>query len=288
MEKIYSVGDLGLKISNQKILDLLPLTFNKFLVPKNSEENISIECEEISKLQFKDTIKNLENTKTEKYHEMENYFFLKKEGIIVNQRFSDNKIKIYYYSDLVWESMNEDTRIGFITEKKILSNLPFWCNQLCVLNNRIILHGSGLIRKNKAYIFLAMDNGGKTTLIKNNSDYGIIINDDQIFFSIKDHLAFAHATPFGRISDGPAKAPIAAFFYINKSQTFMIRKSNYRGLINSFWFDNYETFASLPKNLKKKAFNLISDISESVPVFELHADRGNINWDQIDKTVKNN
>jgi len=286
MENIYLIGDLKLRISNKKILDLIPSAFGKFLLSLDEQENFSIECKKISRAQFEESKKKKNKTKKKEYGIYQNFFFLDKESIIVKQEFNKRKIKVFYASDLVWELIDNYNNLGFVTEKKILSNLSFWCNQLCVYNNRIILHGSGLIKDKQAYIFLAMDNGGKTTLIKRNRNHRII-NDDQIFYSIKNHQVFAYATPFGRLSDGPGSAPVAAFFYINKSKRFSIKKRNYKGLINSFWMDNYETFASLPKDLKKKAFKLISDISMSVPIFELHADHGNIDWDQVDKVLKN-
>ena len=280
MKRYYSMGDLRFKLSSNRMIGNGNFGFGKFL--SNLENfDYEIECIYYDDCQFKKYLEIFNKSKSQKGRSFIRYSFLKKDMTCVKKDFKKKKIEIVYCRKII----NEED-LSFDINYKIIANLRFLNSQMIIAFNRIILHGSGFIRNGKAYIFLAIDEGGKTTLIKRNRNHRII-NDDQIFYSIKNHQVFAYATPFGRVSDGPGSAPIAAFFYINKSKRFSIKKRDYKGLINSFWMDNYETFASLPKDLKKKAFKLISDISMSVPIFELHADHGNIDWDQVDEALKN-
>lgn len=203
----------------------------------------------------------------------ENYFIIKDYKNKTCEFFTTNE---YYYED----------KTLYPIEEKIRANLSHLFGQLSIGYNTILLHGSGIIRENMSYIFLARDGGGKTTLINKNKKFQIL-SDDQICYSIQDRKVFAHSSPFGTFPVDDLFAPIRAFFVIVKSNEFSLRQGDNKQLIASFWQDNLEMLVSLPKNIRKHSFQLLSSISLSAPAFELKANHGDLDWDQIDFFLKN-
>ena len=201
------------------------------------------------------------------------------EDILVEKNFAKNEINIFFK---VQEY--HDNGIVFDMEDKIRANLIILIGQLCLMKQAIILHGAGLMRNNQAFIFLARDEGGKTTRIKNNSLFSPI-NDDQILFSKEHNRILAHSTPFGRVKQMGIAVPVTGIFVLVKADSFSIRRGKNHHLIASFWQDNGEMLNALPKSMRIAAFSLLSEIALSAPAFELKADHGQLNWAEIDQAI---
>lgn len=207
-------------------------------------------------------------------------FLSKEKNVFVRKNIHNKTIDIY--SDQQYYNQNG---LIFRFEDFIRANLPFLVGQISISLNKALLHGAGLIRNGKAYIFLGRDNGGKTTIIKANSKYRIL-NDDQIFYSIEKNNVIAHSTPFGTIQEVGLSAPVAAFFVIVKSDSFSINTGDNKQLIASFWQDNAEMLNSLPKQYRIQAFQVLSTISLCAPAFELKSNYGHFDWDIIDEAIE--
>ena len=95
MGKVYYIGDLKLKILNQKILNLLPSSYKKFQLADNEKSTMLIECEKISPSQFEDRKNKNGRICPEKCGTEKDLFFMEKEGIIVKQEFADKRKRKY-------------------------------------------------------------------------------------------------------------------------------------------------------------------------------------------------
>lgn len=279
-KKKYKIGNLVVEITSNKKFTQELLSEQNFLTAYNKVD-IQINCLFTSREEF---IKNCElnRQKIIGHPNTHNFWFSEKDNLSVFKNFVKKKVEIVAASSRI--NIN-----GYVfrMEDQIRANLSLLIGQLSIAYDSILLHGAGLIRKGKAYIFLARDDGGKTTLIKQQMDMKIL-NDDRIFYSSQENKTIlAHSNPFGTIKQSDLYAPIAAFFVIVKSNKFSLKQGWNKHLIASFWQDNAELLESLPKDFRKKAFIILAKIAQSAPAFELHTHYGKINWNQIDEALNN-
>jgi hypothetical protein len=272
-----------LLLSFDEVPQLLPQKplFEKFTVKTDSGSDIHIETRRIPPSQLDQLIAEkgfaADNLLLE-HDELRIAILSDKGPFLVEKDFTEKKVRVFY-SNLY---CNPDGEKLYIPDL-LIANYRYLTAQMMVALNRIMLHGSALFRDGKVYVFLAFDGGGKSTLVTANSNF-FILNDDQVAYSFDNcAAAIAWATPFGRISDGPAHAPIRAFFYIVKDDHFDLEPTPADLLIQSFWSDNQEMLESLPKTLKKNAFDLINRLSKSSPVYKMKCNYGQIDWEQIDR-----
>lgn len=286
LDFIYSleVGNRILRLESSKRLNHIPNEFERFHIGNDVNADLILEFIDTKQEEFTKITKNTSNVGHWNIGMNKSVYFRDNEDICFIKDYERNKIQVLYVPNFLWLEVNEKNKLAFVKEKKLLSNLVFLTNQLLLNTKALILHGAGLIRNGKAYIFLASDEGGKSTLIKKNFE-NFIMNDDQIYYEIIKNSLMAFSTPFGKLSHGPNGAKVAAFFYITKSKSFSLKRKTKESLINSLWVDNINFFTSLPKEMKIKAFHLLTDISRSAPVFELQADHGQLDWDQIDNEI---
>ena len=149
----------------------------------------------------------------------------------------------------------------------------------------VMIHGASLLFGDKAAVFLAKDEGGKSTLIKMSEDKKIL-SDDHIVLKKRNDKITVHATPFGELTDGPLSGRLAGLFLLEKSENFSIEKIDPEEVLQFIWNDQFVKWYQYPKPLRVKIFEIINYTSRSIPLYRLKFPRNSIEWDEIEKRLR--
>jgi len=181
--------------------------------------------------------------------------------------FLHNKIDCFYTNEL--KSALEKSRIGSFIFAQFLPNF-----------SATMIHSSAVVIDKKTAIFLASDEGGKTTAAKLASGFSILC-DDQNIIRKQENKFITHSTPWGLHIDNSIKARVGAFFLLEKSENFKLTPLKPKNLLYYFWNEHLAYYLYLPKYLKSKHFNFLSNLSNQIPVYKLQFSKDYIDWDAI-------
>jgi len=149
----------------------------------------------------------------------------------------------------------------------------------------LIIHASAIVRNDRAAVFLAPDEGGKTTAVR-LAPSGTILGDDQVIVRRRRGKFHAWGTPWGLHMNAAAHAPLAGLFLLKKAKRFFLTPLPARSLVPFIWGEIKAPLAILPKPLKKKAFNILCDITAAVPAWTLAFPRNHIDWHEVDLALQ--
>ena len=148
----------------------------------------------------------------------------------------------------------------------------------------LMMHSSGVIRGDRAALFLAPDAGGKSTVLEQATE-GLSLNDDQIILRKEGDTFIAHATPFGRLTSGPCQAPLGGLFVLEKALHFKLTSLKPAALVKSLWDEHLVYTSILPRHLKLRAFDLFYEMCHQVPVYRMRFPKDYVDWDAIDAAM---
>lgn len=203
-------------------------------------------------------------------------------NLIILRDFKKKRIEIIYSNK--FGGYNEELAT-FLPQNYIGANLKFVFSTFLGNFSCVLFHSSGIIINGKAIIFLAPDEGGKTTAITLYKN-PCILSEDQIVCELKNQQVIAHSTPFGGSTTGPIKARCVGFFLLEKANKFKISPICKNDLVQYIWNEHKNTFLFLPKQQKVILFNLIYDICHIVPAFNLKFQKNYIDWSAIKAIVR--
>jgi hypothetical protein len=174
---------------------------------------------------------------------------------------------------------------GNPSEFHVSANFPRMFSSFLPCFSAILIHSSGVIRKGKAAVFLAPGEGGKTTVVKLSTGMPVL-HDDQIVFRMEGDVISAYATPMGRNTSGPCQARIGALFMLEKATHFELEPLKPADLVQCLWTEHIGYTFFLPKNLKKQAFQILSNVCYKVPVYRMRFPKDYVDWDAIDAAME--
>lgn len=148
-----------------------------------------------------------------------------------------------------------------------------------------LFHASALVRKGKTAVFLAPDEGGKTTAVR-LSPSGIILGDDQVIVRRINNRFQVYGTPWGLHINAENEFPLSGLFLLQKADQFKLEKLSALELIPEIWREIYAPLSILPKTLKQKAFSLVCDIVDAVPIWKMFFSTSFINWESVDQAMR--
>lgn len=148
----------------------------------------------------------------------------------------------------------------------------------------IMLHSSAVIIDNSVSIFLASDEGGKTTIAKNYPEETILC-DDQIIIRKEGKKYKAYSTPWGKYLNESLNSKVGAFFLLEKSDYFKLIPINKKYIINYLWIESIGNYFILPEKLKKQHFQLLCDLAYSIPAYRLYFPKDSIDKELIKATL---
>jgi hypothetical protein len=149
----------------------------------------------------------------------------------------------------------------------------------------VLVHCASVVRAGRAAVFLAPDEGGKTTISVDLSDGGAILHDDQVVFRKEGSTVYAYATPLGRNTGGPRRAPIGGLFLLEKALHFELIPLQASDLVQLLWAAHTPYTGSLSKDTRKHAFAVFCDACYQAPAYRLRFSRDYVDWDTIDTAM---
>lgn len=154
------------------------------------------------------------------------------------------------------------------------------------LKNKVMIHGASIIINGRAILFLAPDEGGKSTLIKMAAGKRVL-SDDQIVLESKGEETIVHSTPFGELSDGPFHAKLGGIFILKKSDQFCLEPVSADIILKFIWNDQYIKWYQYPNNLKIRIFDILNSTSRCSPAFRLNFTKERVDWQSIAEVMLN-
>jgi hypothetical protein len=147
-----------------------------------------------------------------------------------------------------------------------------------------LLHASAIARQGRAAVFLASDEGGKTTAVRLSSS-GTVLGDDQVVLRRSGSGFRVSGTPWGLQADAKTQAPLGGLFLLSKADGFALEPLPVRDLASQIWEESKDPLSILPKPLKQKVFAIICDIATAVPAWRMSFAKDHIDWQAIDKAM---
>lgn len=182
-----------------------------------------------------------------------------------------HRIDVFYRSELQWILDSYPLENGF--RRMFTSFLPsFSC---------VMLHSSGIIRNDRAYLFIAPDAGGKSTVLKNRKT-GIVLSDDQNIIRKENGIYNVHSTPWGHLNSGPQMAQLGGMFLIEKAPNFNLVPIKSRELFEFLWEEHMHVWDVLPKRLRTISFDILADVCYHTPCYKMSFSKNHVDWDAID------
>ena len=149
----------------------------------------------------------------------------------------------------------------------------------------VMVHSSALVRSGKTALFIAPDEGGKTTAVRNSTG-GTILGDDQIILRKNKDAVLAYGTPWGSLFSSKQTAEVRGLFILEKAKCFELIPLRSVDAVESFWKEHLFYRVFLPKDLRVKAFETVCDACSRAPVYRMRFPKGNIDWEAIDAAME--
>jgi hypothetical protein len=144
-----------------------------------------------------------------------------------------------------------------------------------------LLHSASVIIDQRAMLFLAPDEGGKTTAAALAPRDAAILCDDQNLVRQSGERLIVYGTPWGRYFNSVQSAPLAGLFYLEQSPSFELIPLNPAQALQALWGDHRTIYLCQPHPVKACAFNFLARLCRSVPVYRLRFPKDYINWEAV-------
>jgi len=195
-------------------------------------------------------------------------------GVFIRD-FASNELDIFYDPELKEYFAGPLVVAGF---RNLLANfLPNF--------SAVMIHSAGVIRNGAVALFLAPDEGGKTTVVK-HSNGAPVLNDDQIILRQENNVVISHGTPLGPITSGRQRTKIGGFFLLQKGSHFDLISIKPRDALQFLWNEHLHHWLFLPKSLKIKAFEILGNVCHQAPVYRMRFPKDYVDWDAIDAAME--
>jgi hypothetical protein len=152
--------------------------------------------------------------------------------------------------------------------------------------NSVLIHSSAVVINNKAFIFVAHDEGGKTTIAELFNNTEAIISDDQNLLKWENDQYFCYSTPWGMYQDPLKRVKVAGFFMLTKGGEFSISEYSSNIFFAYMCQEHYTNHSYLPTKELKTYFKILSDICSRYPVYKLQFRKDYVDWDAIAAVMK--
>jgi len=156
---------------------------------------------------------------------------------------------------------------------------PFFASR-----GEFLLHSSGVVRDDKAALFLAPDGGGKTTVAKSVPTAAVLC-DDQAIIKNEPPRFFAYPTPWGKINGRQVGAPVQGLFFIEKAGSFRITPISPVECITRIWDDNSWKLAFLTAETRLQVFDLVCKTATQIKAYRCETLPGGVDWAVIDECL---
>lgn len=218
------------------------------------------------------------------------------QNLLTSDQIRTDEIAVFGYATeiLIWNRTRDTFDLVYLVregetggegKRKVARNFPNLLVTFLPQFAGLMVHCSGVIRGDRAVLFLAPDAGGKSTVLKRATD-GFILSDDQVILRKEGADFIAHATPLGLMTSGPGSARLGGIFILRKADHFALEPISPLEVVCAFWRDPGNLSRLIPKSLKRRVFDLFYDICHQVPVYRMSFPKHYVDWDAIDSAMK--
>ena len=176
--------------------------------------------------------------------------------------------------------MNPPTRFDKIT----LMLGPSLIAPFFTIYDALIVHGAGMLRNGKTILFMAPDEGGKTTAVR-LSEKSDILCDDHVLLCREGDAIRADGTPWGLYAN-PISSPLGALFFLEKADAFGLEEISSTTALLRTWHEHTAYYIRCPKEFRIRAFDIFRHISRSVPNYRMRFPKDYIDWDAVDRAME--
>ncbi len=150
----------------------------------------------------------------------------------------------------------------------------------------IILHASGIILKEKGFLFVGHSDAGKTTLVKIFRHHARILNDDRMIVRKEDGRFYLYGTPWhGELPIvAPDRIPVKAIFFLNQAKDNRVERTE--GLEAFKRLYGCTIKALVTGRWTEKALDICQALSREVPCYHLYFDKTEGVISTIEKGVR--
>jgi len=204
-------------------------------------------------------------------------------------------IESHYTSEhLAFKSYHEYGELNLITGQGYLEMAPeayienylrvvyAW---LCMSNESLLMHASGVIHNGEGYVFFGPSGAGKTTMSRLSANQATILSDDLVIIRKQDDQYYLFGVPFkGELSDAPRAnqhAPLKGIFRLRQDVRHYIEPLS--RVIAVAEMAGSAPFINNVSTLNGKLLMMCNRIAKSVPVQQLHFRRDDGFWKVIDE-----
>lgn len=144
---------------------------------------------------------------------------------------------------------------------------PFTFSSLLCDFQALLLHCACVSFDGRSAVFLATDEGGKTTAASLCRG-GKVLSDDQVLFRRRNVGEWtAYGTPWTTFPPDPVSSVPGAFFLLRKGDEFSLEKLGHLQLLSFLWDEHTGSRLLVPRNRRTALLDLYRDLSASAPVY---------------------
>jgi len=255
---------VGLKLDDAKIAQQILDRYADFLSPDSTPE-VTVEIEVREGVQFVP---------------------LKPGLYVINSSFRDSRLTFESYFEAGSVDMaTGQGRLLMAPRGNVENFLRVLYAWRCVHHDALLLHASGVVKDDRAFVFFGPSGSGKTTTARLSLNH-TVLSDDLVIIKKRDGVYKAYGVPFqGDMPEAPrtnAQADLCGLFRLKKDMLHFAKPLRHSqavaGLISCVPFVIQDIAMS------QRAMAICADLAASVPVKELHFRRDKGFWRVIDAT----
>ncbi len=140
------------------------------------------------------------------------------------------------------------------------------------------LHSCGLIRDDRAFLFVGPDGSGKTTISKLISE-GFIASDDSLIVRRSNGFFTLYTTPWGSRESINTSAPISKIFFLRKAHTLRVKEMTPAEAAREFLANTF--FNTLDHQICQTTLETIAGLTKEISCHNLYFSRDEGKLDRI-------
>jgi len=203
------------------------------------------------------------------------------QDLVVIRDFARRQLDLFYTPEF-GGFFEEDHR--FLPQHSVTANFRQIFSTFLPSFSAFLIHSSGVIRNGAAALFLGPDGGGKTSIVTPLAE-GSILSDDQIILRKEGDISVAHGTPLSTITSGPCQVQVGALFMLDRATHFELTSLEPVDVVQCLWTEHRNYTHFLPKPLKIRAFEILSEVCHQAPVYRMRFPKDYVDWDAIDAAM---
>jgi hypothetical protein len=144
-----------------------------------------------------------------------------------------------------------------------------------------LLHSSGVVCGGTAGLFLAPDDGGKTTVAGLIHPDDAVMSDDQNLVRKLGGRFYAFGLPWCRVLGSTGHHPLGGLFFLEKASAFDLIPLAPFDALERIALDPQNAYGPLPPAHRTHAVSLRLELVRQVPAYRLRFSRDDVDWDAV-------